>query len=61
MKKKQMVISILQRRRNVFEEEKSEEEIEEEIPEGACPKCGGETEDKGEYFICNDCSELTMK
>ena len=61
MEKKQMIISILQRRRNVFEEEKSQEDVEEEIPEGSCPKCGGETEDKSEYFICKECSELTMK
>ena len=60
-KRRQMVISILQRRRNVFEEEENEEETEEEIPEGACPKCSAETEDKGEYFICTNCSELIMK
>ena len=63
MKKKQMVISILQRRRNIFEEEKEEydDDGKEEIPEGACPKCGGETDDKGDYLICKKCNELTMK
>ena len=63
MRKKRMVISILQRRRNIFEEEKeqTEEEGGELIPEGACPKCGGETEDRSEYLICKKCNELSMK
>ena len=57
-----MVISILQRRRNIFEEEKEQADDEgEPIPEGACPKCGGETEDRGEYLICKKCNELSMK
>jgi len=63
MKKKRMVISILQRRRNIFEEEKKEheEDGEEAITEGTCPKCGGETDDRGEYLICKKCNELSMK
>ena len=63
MRKKHMVISILQRRRNIFEEEKEQEEEDGEkpLPEGACPKCGGETKDRGEYLICKKCNELSMK
>jgi len=56
-----MVISILQKRRNVFDVEKEEDSEEVEIPEGACPKCGGETDDKGDYLICKKCNELIMK
>ena len=45
-----------------FEEEKEQADDEgEPIPEGACPKCGGETEDRGEYLICKKCNELSMK
>ena len=64
MKKKRMVISILQRRRDVFEEEREQnkdEEEETEIPEGDCPKCGGETVEHEEYMVCKKCHKLTMK
>ena len=37
MRKKQVVISILQRRRNVFEDKEENDEDEDPLPEGACP------------------------
>ncbi len=59
--KRQAVISILQRRKNIFEEKEEEDEDEDPVPEGACPDCRGETEDKGAYLICVECNKLTMK
>ena len=62
MTKKLAVISMLQRRRNVFEEQPEEETDEEDpLPEGACPDCRGETEDRETYLICVKCNKLTMK
>jgi len=61
MRKKQVVISILQRRRNVFEDKEENDEDEDPLPEGACPDCRGETEDRGTYLVCVECNKLTMK